>query len=57
MCFHPSAETAIPDIVAVGVIAGAIVGGGIFMILVVGLLLFVFFVIFRSRSQRENVSR
>ncbi len=57
MYSHPSAETAIPDIVAVGVIAGAIVGGGIFMILVVGLLLFVFFVIFRSRSQRENVSR
>ncbi len=54
MYSHPSAETAIPEIVAVGVISGAIVGGGILLILMVALLLFV---IFRRRSQRGKISR
>ncbi len=54
LCSHPSAETAISEIVAVNVIAGAIVGGGLFLILGVGLLLFVFV---RKRSQRNKVSR
>ncbi len=40
VCSHPSAETAISEIVAVSVIAGAIVGGGVFLILGVGLHLF-----------------
>ncbi len=52
MCSHPSAEIAIPEIVSV--ISGAIVGGGILLILIVGLLLFV---MFWRRSQRGKVSR
>ncbi len=57
LCFHPSAETAISERVAVSVIAGAIVGGGVFLILVVGLFLFVLVVIYRRRSQHDEVPR
>ncbi len=57
VCSHPSAETAIFEIVAVSVIAGAIVGSGVFLILGVGLLFFVLVVFVRKRSQRNKVSR
>ncbi len=57
VCSHPSAETAISEIVAVSVIAGAIVGGGVFLILGVGMLLFVLVAFVRKRSQRGKVSR
>ncbi|XP_064397081.1 tyrosine-protein kinase Mer-like [Halichondria panicea] len=50
-------ETAISERVAVSVIAGAIVGGGVFLILVVGLFLFVLVVIYRRRSQHDEVPR
>ena len=55
LCSHPSAETAISEIVAESVLAGAIVGGGVFLILVIGLLFFVLVV--RRRSQRGKVSK
>ena len=57
LCSHPSAETAISKRVAESVITGAIVGGGVFLILVIGLLFFVLVVIFRRRSQRGKVSK
>ncbi len=57
MCSHPSAETAISERVAESVIAGAIVGSGVFLILVVGLFLFVLVVIYRRRSQHDEVPR
>ncbi len=57
LCSHPSAETAISERVAVSVIAGAIVGGGVFLILVIGLFLFVLVVIYRRRSQHDEVPR
>ena len=57
VCSHPSAETAISERVAESVIAGAIVGSGVFLILGVGLLFFVLIVFIRKRSQRNKVSR
>ncbi|XP_064397080.1 receptor tyrosine-protein kinase erbB-2-like isoform X2 [Halichondria panicea] len=59
LCINSSKlpETAIFEIVAVSVIAGAIVGSGVFLILGVGLLFFVLVVFVRKRSQRNKVSR